>query len=296
MSGASFSTPSSTLTSPQRKSPWQLQFAERSLYKFVLQVTENTDEVLDESTLGDCEHCHNESLSMPHEIYLSGMKLLCPLDLLAFGATCKILYVSSKIPSLWLSHNTQLLNDLNLGGTVSPAKMGSRQFFTALYGHSKPLSKVMTLLNSMNTNIPSDDSKCQEVEELFKSRLNIKSPWCPPTVHDRLEQELATISQTPCLTWQSSGNVIGLELLLSDGFYQGECLHFHIYVGDGYPHVPPVVKSLSSTLYHPQISSTGAVTLGVLQAWTSACTLKDVILGIEELFVDPGFLTNNFTL
>eukprot|EP01127_Copromyxa_protea_P003852 TRINITY_DN13608_c0_g1_i1.p1 TRINITY_DN13608_c0_g1~~TRINITY_DN13608_c0_g1_i1.p1 ORF type:complete len:309 (-),score=50.58 TRINITY_DN13608_c0_g1_i1:54-947(-) len=297
MSGLRLSTQQHSLTG--RATERHLTHAKRKLYQFVGKEIDKASECAytpainsnpDESSLF--------LFSLPVDVLLRVMKFVNPLVLASFGGTCKFFYFASQQPDLWVPHNKQILEDLKLRGLdLNHIELGSKQIFSVLYKHYNTLTQVVNLLRSMRESPVAVEKDRKQVEELFYSRLKLKSPWAL-ALNIRVERELSSLQMSPQRKWRLLGNVLGLELTMKDGFYQGECLHFNIHLDDHYPQSIPRVRSLSST-YHPLISPEGEVQLSLLEKeeWAShSYDLKDIILGIENLFLERSFLTNNFTL
>jgi len=120
---------------------------------------------------------------------------------------------------------------------------------------------------------------------------------------------------------------------IKEGFYKGECIHFLVHVGDTYPYDPPKIHALSQ-IYHPFIAECGLVKSPILSHnhWQQPLQhMKEQLVGqqhevvlqnkgqhvgkqhvgqghhvehhvghaileVQNLFLDPLFLTNYFTL
>jgi len=275
-----------------------LKYAKRKVYKFVAQEVNRVERETFQSGL--LEPCQDEIATsfFPWEIFFHVMTFLDPIALSSFGEICKLLYFASKLPHFWHSHNSYILKQLDMSGLhLSVTEMGSKETFSVLHRHFKTLTQVVVLLKGMSAlpDKPSAEANCKQVEELFHEKLNIFSPWWT-SVAETVDKELSLLSQTPSRRWKLFGKVLGIQLYLNEGFYAGEKLHFHIHINE-YPHQVPKVRCLT-TIYHPFIEDS-VVKLPILNknVWEPLTfQLEDVVLELEQLFIDPKFLTNHFTL
>lgn len=297
MSGLCLSTQHPSLTG--RATERHLTHAKRKLYQFVFKEIDRASEDAYTSVINSRPDESSLFLfSLPADVLLRVMTFVNPLVLATFSGTCKFFYFASQQADLWVPHNRQILEDLKLCGmNLNQVELGSKQIFSVLFKHHSTLTKVVTLLRSIRESPVAVEKDRKQVEELFHSCLKMKSPWAL-ALNVRVERELSSLQMSPQRKWRFLGNVLGLELNLQDGFYQGECLHFNIHLDDNYPQSIPRVHSLGPT-YHPMISAERDVHLSLLEQeeWVShTYDLKDIILGVENLFLERSFLTNNFTI
>jgi len=177
---------------------------------------------------------------------------------------------------------------------------GSYEIFSVLYKHNT-VAKVIEVLNKIKDN---NNGKRNYVFGTEPERVLITQLYnklginCHVPLGERLQGELSLLTQTNQRKWKLFNTTLGLELHINEGFYRGDCLHFHIYFGIDYPHVPPVVSSLSRNIYHPFISENGTVQLEILQRgnWKPSNDLGNIIDDLELIFNDGHFLTSYFTL
>jgi hypothetical protein len=71
-----------------------------------------------------------------------------------------------------------MLEDLDLSGLhLRLLSLGSKEIFATLYRHYETLNKVVSLLKCMRESPEGVEAEGRKVEELFCSKLRIKSPW-----------------------------------------------------------------------------------------------------------------------
>ncbi|CCE79282.1 Piso0_001336 [Millerozyma farinosa CBS 7064] len=76
----------------------------------------------------------------------------------------------------------------------------------------------------------------------------------------------------------------------SNTLWQGATYPVTIYFPEEYPSKPPRVK-FPAGFYHPNIYPSGTVCLSILnesQDWRPAITLKQIVIGIQELLDSPN--------
>ncbi|RKO96312.1 hypothetical protein CXG81DRAFT_13405 [Caulochytrium protostelioides] len=72
--------------------------------------------------------------------------------------------------------------------------------------------------------------------------------------------------------------------------WEGGIYHLTMTFPEDYPQKPPKCK-FSPPLYHPNVYPSGTVCLSILndeQDWKPAITIKQILLGIQELLNDPN--------
>lgn len=70
------------------------------------------------------------------------------------------------------------------------------------------------------------------------------------------------------------------------GLYRGQMLF-----KDDYPSTPPKVKFVAPNFFHPNVYPSGTVCLSLLDEdkdWRSAITIKQILIGIQDLLNDPN--------
>ena len=74
----------------------------------------------------------------------------------------------------------------------------------------------------------------------------------------------------------------------TDSPFAGGVFHLEIHFPSEYPFKPPKVTFLTK-IYHPNISSQGAICLDILKnQWSPALTVSKVLLSICSLLTDPN--------
>jgi len=293
-SGVSFSTPLPTLTPPVSvPTRRHLRFAKRCLYRFLAQELDKIPNIT--CAPHEIDETFALSLFLPYEVFALIFRHLSPTNLLVFRASCTTFRDNiASNPSFWMPHNTLGFEELNTEGLhITATKLGCLETFLVLRKYQQPIKEIMNLLHKMkatpnSSNLTPLQDKLQ-VEELFVRRLKICSPWSFST---DVRTEMSVVP--PHIKWKVLDTMIAFQLVIRSGFYDGEILHFHIYVPNEYPQLPPLVKSMSD-VYHPDISEAGDVALGLLKGWNPKNILADVVLATEALFLG-GSLTCGFTL
>ncbi|EGG15003.1 ubiquitin-conjugating enzyme E2 M [Cavenderia fasciculata] len=79
-----------------------------------------------------------------------------------------------------------------------------------------------------------------------------------------------------------------LDIIPSDGLYQGATFKFSINIPNTYPYDPPKVHC-DTLVYHPNIDLQGHVCLNILrQDWMPVLNIGTVIFGMMTLFLEPN--------
>ncbi|XP_002733783.1 NEDD8-conjugating enzyme UBE2F-like [Saccoglossus kowalevskii] len=83
-----------------------------------------------------------------------------------------------------------------------------------------------------------------------------------------------------------------LKIVPEDGYWAGGIFHFQIEVPEEYNMLPPKVKC-KTKIWHPNIAENGDICLSLLRehsldgtGWSPARKLKDIIWGLNSLFLD----------
>ncbi|KAI0270979.1 ubiquitin-conjugating enzyme/RWD-like protein [Russula aff. rugulosa BPL654] len=72
-----------------------------------------------------------------------------------------------------------------------------------------------------------------------------------------------------------------------DGLYEGGNFEVDIVLPDGYPFYPPKVKFITK-VYHPNISSSGAISIDILHhQWTPRFTLPTLLISLQSFLCSP---------
>jgi len=308
MSGASFSTPSPSLSIPvvYVPTPRHYKYAKRCLYRFVTQQLDKYDDVASSKSSSVFtlfpEESFLVSLYFPFEVFLLILRFSSPSVHSKISSTCRLLNKICDSSDYWIPQNKQKLENLERLGfylSVSSSKLASARTYVVLCKYSHVIAEILRLLGEMkgqlNTVVTVRDK--ETVEELFSTKLMIRSPWVGLNKGCDVSTEMAVSnSDQKNVRWKVSQNIVAFELVIGDGFYGGSVLHFHIYLSDRYPRSPPYVRCMSS-VYHPNINESGMVKLHALDSWNPECNrLRDLVVGVEELFEDQRFLTSDFTL
>lgn len=74
----------------------------------------------------------------------------------------------------------------------------------------------------------------------------------------------------------------------NDSPYSGGIFNLDIHFPKDYPFKPPKIKFLTK-IYHPNINSSGAICLDILNnQWSPALTITKVLLSISSLLTEPN--------
>lgn len=113
------------------------------------------------------------------------------------------------------------------------------------------------------------------IKRLIKELENINNdplPFC----------SAEPISESNLLEWKAS--IIGPN----DTPYENGTFHLSISFSLDYPFKPPKILFITK-IYHPNISSSGAICLDILKdSWSPALTINKILLSICSLLSDPN--------
>jgi len=229
--------------------------------------------------------------ALPTELLTEMMQHLTPRELLLFGSTCRHWYFLHRSPKLWTRHILDFLGPLEIRSSL----IYSKETYSLLHGLSS-LSEASSLLDLLENDCVFRAHALlykQQIEEIFEVHLKIPSPWSTRRFDNDLVNFPSTQNRLFC---RNSLNSLSLVLYINDGFYKDLRPQFNIFLGDDSLVTPPVVKLLSTDVSHPLINEkSGLVELSLFERWKpEEHTLKDVIVEVERLFVDPKFLTECF--
>ena len=73
--------------------------------------------------------------------------------------------------------------------------------------------------------------------------------------------------------------------------WEGGVFKVHLYFPEGYPANPPMCK-FQPVIFHPNVFSDGTICLSIIgDGWRPSITVKDIVLGIQELLDTPNPLS-----
>jgi len=228
---------------------------------------------------------------LPSDLLIEMIHFLAPKELGRFGSTCRQWYLLHRAPKLWAPHIIRILSPLPLPSSL----VCSKETYSLLCGIPS-LSEATNLLNLLENDCVFRVNSVlykQQLEEIFEVHFKIPSPWSGKRFDNDLINFPPTQNRIFC---RNSLNSLSLSLHITDGFYKNLRPQFNISLSNENSLGPPVIKLLSTDISHPLINEkNGSVELSLLESWKpDEHTLKDVILEVERLFVDPKFLTDCF--
>jgi len=228
---------------------------------------------------------------LPSDLLTEMIQYLAPKELVHFGSTCRQWYFLHKTSKFWTPHIINILAPLSLPSSL----VCSKETYSLLCGIPS-LSEASNLLHLLENDCVFRVNTVlykQQLEEIFEFHFKIPSPWSAKRFDSDLINFPPTQNRIFC---RNSLDSLSLSLHITDGFYKDLRPQFNISLSNENLLAPPVVKLLSTDVSHPLINEkNGLVELSLLESWKpDEYTLKDVILEVEKLFVDPKFLTDSF--